>query len=71
MVDLKIKGVLGTLNQPLLSASLYFSPGLAKHISREDIAFHCSFPGVCTVGVSGLSGVLVGQGLLTEEVSVL
>lgn len=61
MLDLKIKVVLGTLNQPLLSASLYFSPGLAKHISREDIAFHCSFPGVCTVGVSGLSGVPAGQ----------
>lgn len=57
MVDLKLNGVLGSLNQPLLSASRHFSPGLAKHISREDIAF----PGVCTVGVSGLSGVPAGQ----------
>lgn len=60
-MDLKIKGVLGSLNQPLLTSLWYFSPGLAERVSREDIAFHCSFPGVCTAGVSGVSGVLVGQ----------
>lgn len=71
MVDPEIKGVLGSLNQPLLSASWYFSPGLAKHISREHIAFHCSFPDVGTVGVSGLSGVPAGQETANRGVSAL
>lgn len=62
-MDLMMEGALRSLNQPLFSVSWYFSPLLAllNIFLGKDIVFHHSFPGVCTVGFSGLSGATSGQ----------
>lgn len=53
----------GPWNQPSLSVSWYFSPLLTSLnlILGQVTVFHCSSPGVCTVGFSGLSGATSGR----------